>query len=311
MQTSAVILDRPGVLGLRSAELRDLGAGDVLVEVDWSGISTGTERLLWSGRMPPFPGMGYPLVPGYESVGRVIAQGSASSMPLGTHVFVPGANAFREVRSLFGGAARRLVVEERRCVAVAETLGRSAILLALAATAHHVAPIGSPQPELIVGHGALGRLLARLATLSGASPVVWERDERRRAGATGYTVISPDEDQRKDYRLICDVSGSAGIVDQLVAHLAPGGEIVLAGFYAEPVAFDFPPAFMREARLRIAAQWQPADLAAVNSAIAKGQLSLDGLVTATEAADRAPEAYAQAFEDPACLKMCLDWRSIA
>ena len=34
------------------------------MDVEWSGISTGTERLLWSGRMPPFPGLGYPLVPG-------------------------------------------------------------------------------------------------------------------------------------------------------------------------------------------------------------------------------------------------------
>ena len=34
--------------------------------------------------------------------------------------------------------------------------------------------------------------------------------------------------------------------------------MVLAGFYAEPVRFAFPPAFMREARLRIAAEWKPA-----------------------------------------------------
>ena len=43
------------------------------MDIEWSGISTGTEKLLWSGRMPPFPGMGYPLVPGYESVGRIVA----------------------------------------------------------------------------------------------------------------------------------------------------------------------------------------------------------------------------------------------
>ena len=41
---------------------------EIVVDVEFSGISTGTERLLWDGRMPPFPGMGYPLVPGYESV---------------------------------------------------------------------------------------------------------------------------------------------------------------------------------------------------------------------------------------------------
>ena len=52
-----------------------LTADDVVVDIEYSGISTGTERLLWTGRMPAFPGMGYPLVPGYESVGRVVGCG--------------------------------------------------------------------------------------------------------------------------------------------------------------------------------------------------------------------------------------------
>ncbi len=31
---------------------------DLIVDVGLSGISTGTERLLYSGTMPTFPGMG-------------------------------------------------------------------------------------------------------------------------------------------------------------------------------------------------------------------------------------------------------------
>ena len=73
MRTTAVVLERPEHLVLTELDLTPPVQGDVVVEIDWSGISTGTERLLWSGRMPHFPGMGYPLVPGYESVGRIIA----------------------------------------------------------------------------------------------------------------------------------------------------------------------------------------------------------------------------------------------
>ena len=54
--------------------------------------------------------------------------------------------------------------------------------------------------------------------------------------------------------------GDPAILDRLVQRLAPGGEIVLAGFYKDPLAFTFPPAFMREARFRIAAQWRRDDL---------------------------------------------------
>ncbi|MCQ9372400.1 hypothetical protein NQ024_14350, partial [Corynebacterium sp. 35RC1] len=127
---------------------------------------------------------------------------------------------------------------------------------------------------LIVGHGVLGRLLARLTVAVGAEPTVWETDPTRRDGATGYAVLAPDEDARRDYAVITDVSGDASGLDGLIAHLAPGGEIVLAGFYEAPLSFAFPPAFMREARIRISAEFRPDDLTAVTALIEGGRLSL-------------------------------------
>ena len=90
--TVAVVLEEPRRLVLRGMSLPEPGDDDVVVDVEWSGISTGTERLLWSGLMPAFPGMGYPLVPGYESVGRVSEAGTNASRRVGDRVFVPGAN---------------------------------------------------------------------------------------------------------------------------------------------------------------------------------------------------------------------------
>lgn len=122
-------------------------------------------------------------------------------------------------------------------------------------------------------------------------------------------MLDPDSDPRRDYRAIYDVSGDASLLDGLIARLAPSGEIVLAGFYDKPLAFAFPPAFMREARLRIAAEWKEPDLLAVRDLIANGRLSLDGLITHRRAATEAGEAYRTAFNDPSCLKMILDWRT--
>jgi 3-hydroxyethyl bacteriochlorophyllide a dehydrogenase len=306
MDTLAVVLEAPESLALSRLDLETPGDGDVVVDIEWSGISTGTERLLWSGRMPPFPGMGYPLVPGYESVGRVAAAGSSSGAKVGERVFVPGARCFGDVRGLFGGAAARVVVPGGRVTAVDEGLGDRAVLMALAATAHHA--IAGGTPDLIVGHGILGRLVARLAVEAGAEPVVWERNPDRRGGSPGYAVIDPSEDTRRDYRTICDVSGDAAILDTLIQRLAPGGEIVLAGFYSEPLSFAFPPAFMREARIRVAAEWKGPDLLAAKALIEAGRLSLDGLITHHRAATEADDAYRTAFGDPACLKMVLDWR---
>jgi 3-hydroxyethyl bacteriochlorophyllide a dehydrogenase len=306
--TLAVVIEGPEKLALRRLELVEMTADDLVVEIDWSGISTGTERLLWSGRMPPFPGLGYPLVPGYESVGRVIDAGTGGRNLLGQLVFVPGSSGFKDARGLFGGAARRLVVKAARVVPLDEALGEQGVLIALAATARHAIGEGSP-PDLIVGHGVLGRLLARVAMAQGAEPpTVWETNPARRAGATGYPVIHPDDDPRRDYRIIQDVSGDSNLLDTLIGRLARGGEVVLAGFYDQPLSFTFPAAFMKEARFRVAAEWTPPDLAATLRLIETGVLSLDGLITHREPALQAEAAYVTAFTDPTCLKMVLDWR---
>lgn len=315
MKTLAIVLEAPEQLALRELTLAPPAAGEVLVEVEHSAISTGTERLLWSGRMPAFPGMGYPLVPGYESVGRVLARGEAvpDALPIGARVFVPGASCFGAVRGLFGGAASHLVVSAARVVPLGGVAAFArepelGVLLALAATAGHALE-GGRLPELIVGHGALGRLLARWACTRGGSPVVWESQLQRVSGSSGYRVLPPDDDPRRDYGCIYDVSGDAGLLDGLIARLARGGEIVLAGFYAQPLGFAFAPAFVREARLRVAAEWQPQDLQRALAAVSGGGLSLQGIITHRAALRDAAQAYRTAFNDPACLKMLIDWRS--
>ena len=310
MDTLAVVLEEPKLLSVRYLDLKDLADDDLLVEIDWSGISTGTERLLWTGRMPPFPGMGYPLVPGYESVGRVVDAGDAARSRIGETVFVPGSTGFKDARGLFGGAARMLVAQSPRVVSISEALGERGVLLALAATARHAIAAGHGSvPDLIVGHGVLGRLLARLTcALGGPPPTVWETNAARCGGAEGYAVVHPSADEKRDYRSIYDVSGDSSLLNTLLGRLVRGGEVVLAGFYDQPLSFDFPPAFLREARIRIAAEWAPEDLAATTRLVETAALTLEGLITHHTHALQADDAYETAFSDSSCLKMVLDWR---
>jgi len=345
-------MEKPQCLRLDRVGLSLPGEQDLLVDIGASGISTGTEKLLWSGRMPHFPGMGYPLIPGYESVGRVLEAGKASSRRPGDFVFVPGARCYPEVRSLFGGAAKTVVLPSHRALALDQQLGERAVLLALAATAHHALNLPHlDAPDLIIGHGVLGRLLARLCMLRGGPvPTVWERDPLRMPVTKGlapgpkqsapvavssnawpeaptspaapfsssisaarspvdYPVVQPEDDPRRDYRCVVDASGDASHLDQLIARIAPGGQLVLAGFYADLLHFSFAPAFMRELSIRVAAEWKEHDLHAVRHAVESGRLDLDGLITHRMPAQQANLAYETAFTDPSCLKMVLDWSS--
>jgi len=311
MQTNAVVLNAPKTLSLETVELTSPGPEDLVVEIAHSGISTGTEKLFWSGDMPPFPGMGYPLIPGYEASGEVVEAGANSRYKVGDHVFVPGANCYDGVFGLFGGATKRLVTDQDRVTRIDPAHGAEGALLALAATARHaMAGLDKAVPDLIVGHGVLGRLLARLTIAAGApAPTVWEIDADRTTGAQGYEVVHPDKDDRRDYKSIYDASGNGNLLNDLVGRLSKGGEIVLAGFYTQPLQFSFPPAFMKEARFRVAAEWAREDLTATRTLVENGALSLDGLITHQVAAKDAPGAYRTAFEDPSCLKMILNWET--
>lgn len=328
--SDAIVFPRPGSVELRTLAAPPLGADELAVEVESSGISTGTEKLLWRGTMPSFPGLGYPLVPGYEAVGTVVETGADCALAVGTRVFVPGTSRWDEsVRGLFGASASRLVVAESRVTPIGDLAAERGVLLALAATAMHtltsrrlhaasargeaapsvtLAELAGDAPELIVGHGVLGRLLARIVLAVGApAPLVWDIDAARRGGARGYAVIDPADDEAAPRRRVTDVSGAANLLDTLIPTLARGGHVTLAGFYDAPLAFAFPPAFLREASFSVAAEWAPSDLALVLSLVESGALELDGLVSHARPAHEAAAAYAQAFDDPDCLKMILHW----
>ena len=213
LSSLAVVLEQPERIALTRLALDPPGAKDIVVETEWSGISAGTERLLFKGRMPPFPGMGYPLVPGYESVGRVVDAGSevrAGNRRAG----------LRARRSMLWPDARpawrrRFASRRARLRASFRSRARSARRPCCSLWPRQRS-MRSPATTtvagvLIVGHGVLGRLLARLALLAGGKPpVVWEKNRARTDGAVGYEVISPEDDKRADYRTIFDVSGDFG-----------------------------------------------------------------------------------------------------
>ena len=204
----AVVLEGPERPALSRGTV-PAGEDDLVVDVEWSGVSTGNEKLYRSGRMPQFPGMGYPLVPGYESVGRIReAGGRATSARAG----VRARRALLRQRSAACSAAPRVawsmpglqvmpVARPRRRV---PCCWRSRPPRAMPSRCRGAAP-----PDLIIGHGVLGRCSRRLVA-AGPPPVVWERNEAQPAAPVGYPVVDPDADPRRDYRAIYDVSGDAG-----------------------------------------------------------------------------------------------------
>ena len=52
MITKAVVMSEPGSLSIQPVELKSPSKEDIVININYSGISTGTEKLFYNGKMP-------------------------------------------------------------------------------------------------------------------------------------------------------------------------------------------------------------------------------------------------------------------
>ena len=205
----------PGKAELRAAPLAAPGPGEVLVRTLYSGISRGTERLVFQGRIPAseyarmrlatqegqFP---FPVKYGYAAVGRI--EGG------------PDGLAGRTVFALHPHQDR-FVLPEAAAVPVPENVPpRRAVLAANLETALNTLGDGEAkagQRIAIVGGGIVGLLVAALAAqIPGTTVTLIDKEPARAtlAEKLGAGFARPDEAPH-DMDLVIHTSASeAGLV---------------------------------------------------------------------------------------------------
>ncbi len=202
----------PGEAELRAATIGDPGPDDLLVRALYSGISRGTERLVFEGKVPEaewgrmkapaqegeFP---FPVKYGYSAVG-VVEEGPAAFK--GKHVF-----------ALYPHQDRFVVPAERAFIIPDNVPPRRATLAANMETALNILWDGSAQPAdriVIVGGGIVGMLVASIAScLPGAEVTLVDIEPARAEIARKLNV---------DFALPGDAPGEADLVIHTTASAA-------------------------------------------------------------------------------------------
>lgn len=316
-QARAVVIPSAKHIELRTVGLTPAASGDVVVETVYTSISAGTERMLYDGRMP-HPMLQFPVVPGYETVGRIIDAPSNAHDLMGKWVYVGGARCYTDVNPAWGGQSSHLHIDHQRVVTLDGMCPEHGVLLALAATAHHGVEIAgeiSGQRVLVIGQGPVGQLAARIAMLRGAEVTVVDRVPERLQRATAHHVINVAERTLTDYQIAaCDViieaSGSMAALTGAIASLAPNGRIVLLGYYDE-LHLPYMPLFLKQAQLLTAKEWAQGDLQRCRDLIVSGALDVSALITHRQPIDNVVAAYQTALFDQDCLKVLLTWSQSA
>jgi 3-hydroxyethyl bacteriochlorophyllide a dehydrogenase len=333
MKTQAIVIPELNSVELREVELTPPGPGDLVVRTAYTSISAGTERMLLAGRMP-HPMLSFPIVPGYETVGRVVGVGADAPPELeGRWVYIGGARCFAGVNPAWGGQAATLIADHRRVVPLDGVEPRYGVLLALAATAlHGIDLLGdgrwelgagyetpTPNPQLaspaqrvlVLGQGPVGQLAARIARGRGVWVAAADRAASRLARSQADLAIQVHdqitaEQLGEPVTAIVEASGSMAALAGALPLLADGGTVLLLGYYDE-LRLPYMPLFLKQARLLTAREWAPGDLARCRDMLAAGALDVAGLLTHTLPIARFAEAYAVALNDAECLKLVLEW----
>ncbi|MCG9893910.1 MAG: hypothetical protein MH204_00360 [Fimbriimonadaceae bacterium] len=302
-QAEALVLTGPMAAELQTVQAPDPGPGDVLVRVEASACSPGTEGRVARGIQEP--GQTFPVVPGYAGVGTVIAAGAGAEEWIGRRVCSGGSPGL-SVRSLWGGHSSLSCRDTDGLTEVPAGLDSGhAALCKMAAIAHRGVMESEIQPGekvLVVGLGIIGRFSAQLHHALGAEVHGVDLDEARVAGLRSVGVPATRVASLADARsifgdevdVVVDATGAAAITDQVIqlARNVPWGDteergsrLLVQGSYPEDMSFNYQEAFLKELRLVLPRDQRPSDLRACLALAAEGRLNLAGLAPDCTPAD--------------------------
>lgn len=250
----AMVVSGPDQAGLETVSDPTPGPHDLIVEVDSCGVC-GTDLHILGG---DYPAATYPVIPGHEIAGTVVAVGSEVSRDLdgrfvvvdpvvacghcsdcragrtnlcrnwqGYGVTLPGGFAdFIRIRSVDAEVVPPTV--PHHWATLAEPL--SCVLHAL----DRLGPVSPGDSVLVIGAGPTGLMLTQLLTAAGAIVDVVERAEgrRERAGTFGARrtgLLTTDFEQPEGWDVVIEATGSVGGFESGLAAVRRSGRFHVFG----------------------------------------------------------------------------------
>lgn len=334
--SSTLVQERPAVsvwftaprsVELRAASAPPPGRGEVRVEALFSGISHGTEMLVYRGEVPSglaldstLPTLqgafNFPVKYGYASVGRAVDVGSGvDGLAKGDLVF-----AFNPHETCYTVPADVLI---RLPHGLDPRVGIFAANVETALNALLDAAPRLGERVVVIGQGVVGLLITQLVRRAGATLVItsdlFEKRRQLSRSAGADLTVDPSAESIAERvsamtggtgaDVVIEASGQPRALDDAIAVAAPEGRVVVVSWYGT-----------KRAELALGGDFHRKRLTLKSSQVSNldpsltprwtilrrrelavrylGELSLDDLISHVLAFDRAAEAYRLIDEQP-------------
>ncbi|MBB6171974.1 NADPH2:quinone reductase [Nocardiopsis mwathae] len=261
----AAIIEQPGSITVGERPDPAPGTEGVVVRVGACGIC-GTDLHIADGEFPPSP---YPLVPGHEFAGEIVAVGADApgGLRVGDRVavdpslFCGHCDYCRAGRgnlcadwgatgdTVDGAFAEYVAVPAANCYRMPEAMGfrEGALVEPLSCAVHGVRRIGVSAGErfLLVGAGTMGLLLQQLLQHSGARVTMVDRNAERLkiAADLGAHAVATDTADLHDelFDAAVDVTGAPPAIEAAFNALRRGGRLLIFGVAADDARVNLSP----------------------------------------------------------------------
>ncbi|MFK8845979.1 zinc-dependent alcohol dehydrogenase family protein [Streptomyces sp. Ac-502] len=250
----AVVVTEPGRTALTEVPDPRPEPAEVVVRVSSCGLC-GTDMHILGGELPAVP---YPLIPGHELTGEVVAVGEGvtspavgdrvavnPNMPCGAchYCRIGRANLCEDYRAIgvtqAGGFAELVAVPARCCHLVPESFSEAAagLIEPLSCAVHGLnrLPRRPGEHYLIYGAGTMGLMMAALVRTAGAASVsVVDLNKDRLAFAESFgldaAVTSADQLGREPgFEVVVDATGAIPAIEDGLGRVRKGGTFLQFG----------------------------------------------------------------------------------
>lgn len=264
----ALVVRGPNRIRLEQRRVPGLKPGEVLIRVSHIGVC-GTDLEIVEGSLGYYrTGVAsYPIVPGHESSGTIVALGPrVTEFNEGDRVVVECIQGCGECAECKRDEAIRC--KERREVGVIGQDGACATYMVTRARyVHHVPPgvslavaaltepmavlmkglrrLGSqpvgdqPRRCAVVGAGTIGHLAARILTQRGHSVTVFDRQAERLAALGNAVATSQEMTNFGQHEWLIEATGSQEVLSQLLRQASTGATLLLLGLPYSNQTFNF------------------------------------------------------------------------
>ena len=321
MTGQAIVFPEPHKAEVQPYDVPALRPDEMRVRTEYSGVSQGTEIWAYLGKRPE---LSFPTVPGYQSVGVIEEVGpEMRSFTPGQRVLFLSSRLPDTIPPTWMGThvSHALVKEAIPLPDGANLIGAAlAALPGVSLRGLNMLNVKIGDLVVVNGQGLIGQGSAQLARLRGATVVATDMSPKRRdlsAAHSADVVVDPRTQNLGEVirslkpagaDVVIETTGRADQFAPCVDLLRWEGQLLLQGWYADPITFDFHVTHGKKPTIAVTCGMDNEVIATCLALMARGKLRWRELATDVVPFGDAPALYAQmAAGDPGLLGVVFAW----